>query len=143
MNITVAVIESGVEVLTLTPITDSAGIRWGGRPDAELEATLKISAAYAARLLPGLVAATPPRSFIVHNVNFPYPGRPDAPIRRTVPARMVITKLFGPAQDDGTHRFVFRLGDDVSPAEPLTDHAALAQGCISHSILDYTRLGQP
>lgn len=115
----------------------------GGRPDAELEATLKISAAYAARLLPDLVAATPPRSFVVHNVNFPYPGRPDAPIRRTVPARMVITKLFGPAQDDGTHRFVFRLGDDVSPAEPLTDHAALAQGCISHSILDYTRLGQP
>jgi len=106
-----------------------------------LRATLKTSAAGAARLLPGLIAATPAGSFIVHNVNFPYPSRADAPVRRTVPARMVITGLFGPAQDDGTHRFVFKLGDDVSPAEPLTDHAALAQGCVSHTILDYTRLG--
>jgi 5'-nucleotidase len=64
-------------------------------------------------------------------------------VRRTVPARMIITGLFGPAQDDGTHRFIFKFGDDVSPAEPLTDHAALAQGCISHTILDYTRLGRP
>jgi 5'-nucleotidase len=115
----------------------------GGQPDAELRATLKISAAHAARLLPGFAAATPPRSFVVHNVNFPYPCRADAPVRRTVPARMIIPGLFGPAQDDGTHRFVFSFGEDVSPPEPLTDHAALAQGCISHTILNYTRLGQP
>lgn len=118
-------------------------LKEGGKPDPELAATLKISAAHAARLLPQLVSATPPKSFIVHNVNFPFPGNPGAPVRRTVPARMIITGLFGPAQDDGTHRFVFKLGDDVSRAEPLTDHAALAQGCISHTILDYTRLGQP
>lgn len=115
----------------------------GGAPDATLSATLKVSAVHAARLVPEFVAATPLKSFTVHNVNFPFPCRPDSPLRRTVPARMVIPGLFSPAQDDGTHRFVFHLGQDLSPAEPLTDRAALAQGFISHTILDYTRLGQP
>ena len=114
----------------------------GGAPDAELSVTLKTSAAHAGRLVSTLVAATPPQGFIVHNVNFPYPCRPDSPLRRTVPARMVIPGLFSPAADDGTHRFVFHLGQDLSPAEPLTDRAALAQGCISHTILDYTKLGE-
>ena len=113
----------------------------GGQPDDELRATLKISARHAGRLVQGLVAGTAPRSFIVHNVNFPCAVRPESEIRRTVPARMVIPGLFSPAQDDGTHRFVFRLGQDCSPAEPLTDHAALARGFISHTVLDYTRLG--
>jgi 5'-nucleotidase len=113
----------------------------GGTPDAELSATLKTSAVHAARLAAEFVAATPAQCFTVHNVNFPFPCRPDSSLRRTVPARMVIPGLFSPAQDDGTHRFVFHLGQDLSPAEPLTDRAALAQGFISHTILDYTRLG--
>jgi 5'-nucleotidase len=110
-------------------------------PDAKLIATLKTSAVHAARLVTELVATTPPQGFIVHNVNFPFPCRPDSSLRRTVPARMVIPGLFSPAQDDGTHRFVFSHGQDLSPAEPLTDRAALAQGFISHTVLDYTRLG--
>ena len=113
----------------------------GGRPDDRLRAMLQISAARAAQLVPELVAATPPHGFVVHNVNFPFFGAPDAPVRRTVPARVVVGGLFGPAADDGTHRFVFKLGEDVSPASPLTDRAALAAGHISHTVLDYTRLG--
>ena len=113
----------------------------GGQPDGDLRATLKISARHAGRLVQELVTATPPQSFVVHNVNFPSAVRPDSAVRRTVPARMVIPGLFSPAQDDGTHRFVFHLGQDCSPPEPLTDRAALAQGFISHSVLDYTRLG--
>jgi 5'-nucleotidase len=113
----------------------------GGQPDDELRATLKISAVHAARLVSDLVAATPPERFLLHNINFPYPCRPDTARRRTVPARMIVPGLFSPAQDDGTHRFVFNLGLDRSPPEPLTDRAALAHGFISHSVLDYTRLG--
>ena len=115
----------------------------GGQPDDNLRAVLKISARHAGRLVDELVAGTPQRSFIVHNINFPYPCRDESGIRRTVPARVVIPGLFSPAQDDGTHRFVFHLGKDCSPAEALTDHAALAHGFISHTILDYTRLGRP
>jgi len=113
----------------------------GSTPDAELLDTLKVSAAHAGRLVPELAAATPPGSFTVHNINFPYPCRPDSQLRRTVPSRMIIPGLFGPAQDDGTHRFIFHLGEDLSPAEPLTDKAALTHGFISHTILDYRRLG--
>ena len=42
---------------------------------------------------------------------------------------------------DGTHRLIFRLGEDVSPSGLRTDRAALAAGCISHTVLDYTCLG--
>lgn len=112
------------------------------RPDAELLVTLRHSAAHAARLAPGVVAATPPRTFVVHNLNFPLPCRADTEVRRTVPAQVVVPGLFSPANDDGTHRLIFRLGEDLSPASPLTDRTALAAGHISHSILDYTRLGR-
>ena len=114
----------------------------GDVPDAPLHAILKISAQHAARLVPSLLAATEPRNFIVHNINFPLPCRADSELRRTVPARVVVPGLFTPAADDGTHRLVFRLGDDLSPAEPLTDRTALATGFISHTILDYKKLGQ-
>ncbi len=114
----------------------------GDVPDSALHAILKISAAHAARLTPQLAAATPARSFIVHNVNFPLPSRPETAVVRTVPARVVVPGLFSPADDDGTHRLIFRLGDDLSPPEPLTDRAALAKGLISHTVLDYKQLGQ-
>lgn len=114
----------------------------GDVPDRELLAVLRTSARHAARLAPDLTTATQPRSFIVHNVNFPLPCRPDTIIRRTVPARVVVPGLFTPANDDGTHRLIFRLGDDLSPPDLLTDRAALAAGCISHSVLDYRQLGQ-
>jgi 5'-nucleotidase len=113
----------------------------GGEPDAELRATLKHSAAHAARLAGELLPRTPPRGFTVHNVNFPYPCRPETAMKRTVPARFFVPGLFSPADDDGTHRLIWAVGEDVSPREPLTDIACVAAGCISHTILDYTKLG--
>jgi 5'-nucleotidase len=113
----------------------------GGRPDPALAETLRHSADHTARLLPTLFSGTAPRSFIVHNLNFPFPCTPASELRRTVPARVIVPRLFSPASDDGTHRMIFRFGDDLSPEQPLTDRAALAEGFISHGILDYTRLG--
>lgn len=113
----------------------------GHRVDDELRRTLGVASARAARLVPELVASTPSRGFIVHNVNFPWPCASDAPLRRTVPARVIVPGLFGPAADDGTHRFVFKLGDDISAPEPLTDRAAIESGIVSHTVLDYTALG--
>jgi len=78
----------------------------------------------------------------VHNVNFPLPCHADTPLRRTVPARVIVPKLFSPAADDGTHRLIWNIGDDLSPAGLVTDRTALAAGCISHTVLDYTKLGQ-
>jgi 5'-nucleotidase len=113
----------------------------GNVPDAELHAILKISAQHAARMAPELAAATLPRSFVVHNVNFPLPCHAHSEVKRTVPARVVVPGLFSPAADDGTHRLIFRLGEDLSPPDLLTDRAALAAGDISHSVLDYKKIG--
>jgi len=110
-------------------------------PAAPVLASLRAAAAHAVRLVPGLLAATAPRSFTVHSLNFPFPCRADAALRRTVPARIIMGGLFSPAADDGTHRFVFQSGTDVSPAGPPTDRAALDAGEISHTVLDYTKLG--
>ncbi len=110
-------------------------------PDAVLHETLRVSARHAARMAPQLAAATAKCSFVVHNVNFPLGCRTDTEVHHTIPARVVVPRLFSPAADDGTHRLVFRHGEDLSPAEPLTDRAALAAGWISHSVLDYTRIG--
>jgi len=53
----------------------------------------------------------------------------------------MIPGLFSPRADDGTHRLVFSLGEDMSPEGPLTDRAALDAGFISHTILDFSKLG--
>jgi 5'-nucleotidase len=114
----------------------------GDKPGPDLHAILKISAQHAARLAAELTAATKPRSFIVHNVNFPLPCHADTTVRRTVPAQVIVPKLFSPANDDGTHRLIWNIGEDLSPAHLITDRTALSTGCISHSVLDYTKLGQ-
>lgn len=113
----------------------------GGTPDPSLLTTLRVSSARAASILPDLLQETKPRSFVVHNLNFPYPCAHDTRIRRTIPARVVIPGLFGPAADDGTHRFAFKLGEDISSPGMETDRAALLAGEISHTVLDYTKLG--
>lgn len=126
----------------LTPEAFDRFKHHGGSADADLLASLRASARHAAKFVPELVRRTPPRAFLVHNINFPYPCSPDAAMRPTVPAQVIVPGLFSPAADDGTHRFVFKLGDDVSPPSPLTDRAALALGAISHTVLDYGQLGR-
>lgn len=113
----------------------------GGEPDPDLKATLRHSAAYAARVIPAFIASTAPKSFIVHNLNFPYPCAPDTLMERTVPARVIIPGLFGPAADDGTHRFIFNAGEDISPEGMVTDRDAIQAGRVSHTVLDYSKLG--
>ena len=113
----------------------------GQHLDPDVRLTLEAVAVRAAQLTAELITATPARAFIVHNINFPYPCGPDTPVRRTVPARVIVPGLFGPAADDGSHRFIFKLGDDISPPEPLTDRYAIEHGLISHTVLDYSRLG--
>ena len=113
----------------------------GCQPDAALLEILRSSARHAARLAPALAAETPARSFIVHNLNFPYPCTDKAQVRRTIPARVMLPGLFSPQTPDGAHQLVFKLGEDTSPESPLTDRAALEAGYISHTVLDFSKLG--
>jgi 5'-nucleotidase len=113
----------------------------GGIPDEPMLRTLRASAAHAARMTGELAKPGAESAFVVHNINFPLPCAERCEVARTVPARVKVPGLFSPAADDGTHRFVFQLGVDVSPEEPLTDRACLASGRISHTVLDYRTLG--
>jgi len=113
----------------------------GGHPDAALLSTLKASAAHAARLAGELLPQTPPRSFTIHNVNFPFPCTADTPLQRTVPAQFFVPGLFSPADDDGTHRLIWKAGEDVSPTEQLSDLRCVEGGSISHTVVDYRKLG--
>ena len=113
----------------------------GGVPEGELLATLKISAARTATLAGELLAKTPPRSFTVHNLNFPHPCRPDTELKRTVPAHFCVPGLFTAADDEGRHKLVWTQGQDVSPPELLTDLKCVEAGYISHTVLDYRKLG--
>ncbi len=113
----------------------------GGSPDGELLATLKTSATHAARIAGEVLPVTPANSFTVHNINCPYPCRADTPTHRTVPAQVQVPGLFSPAADDGSHRLLWGHIRDVSPETPLTDIKCLGQGAISHTVLDYRRLG--
>jgi 5'-nucleotidase len=113
----------------------------GGRPDPGLLDVLRSSSAHAARLAPALAAQTPVGSFIVHNVNFPHPCSSETQVRRAVPARILTPSLFSPRAKDGTHHFVYKTWDDNSPDASLTDRAALDAGFISHSVLDFSKLG--
>lgn len=123
---------------------DFSGIKHAGAAlTGALKATVETSAAIAAARVAAWVEDTPRGGFIVHNLNFPFPCRPEAPLRRTTPCKVIVPTLFGPAADDGTHRFVFRLGRDVSPPGEVTDRLALAAGEISHTVLDYRSLGHP
>lgn len=113
----------------------------GGVPEGELLTTLKFSAARAAKLSGELLAKTPPRSFTVHNLNFPHPCRPDTELKRTVPAHFFVPGLFTAADEEGRHKLVWTQGEDVSPPELLTDLKCIEAGYISHTVLDYKKLG--
>lgn len=111
-------------------------------PDPEMVGSVRQAAAHAAALAPKLLAETPPRGFLVQNVNFPYVCRADSPLCRTIPSRVLVPNLFTPANENGTYRFQYsERREDLSPEGALTDTAALEKGCISHTTLDYTALG--
>jgi 5'-nucleotidase len=114
----------------------------GARPSPELHASLKVSAVHSARLAGELLPATPPRSFTVHNVNFPFPCRPDTPVKKAIPARLLAPGLYSPADAHGDHRLVWHIGEDLSPPGELNDVACLHAGWISHTVLDYRSLGR-
>jgi 5'-nucleotidase len=113
----------------------------GGVPEGELLATLRASAAHAARLAGELLPRTAPHSFTIHNLNFPYPCRPDSLLQQTVPAHYCVPGLFSAADDQGRHQLIWTEGQDQSPADLATDLKCLEAGGISYTLLDYRKLG--
>jgi len=80
------------------------------------------------------------RQGVVHNINFPIGTTAGTEVRRTVPVNMKMAGLFEKKEEE----FVFRYRPGVMPDDyPGTDIHALEEGAISHSYIDFTRLGVP
>lgn len=113
--------------------------------DADLQEVIAQSSRHAARLSASLVANAPRRSFVVHNLNFPLPCPETVEVVRTVPQPSLTRGLFSKPDPSGTHRFEFQLGQELDTGHlpHPTDRAVLRSGRISHTVLDYSRLGHP
>jgi 5'-nucleotidase len=101
--------------------------------------SLRCAGARAADFLRQALAEAPATSPRVHNINFPAITTPVTPVARTRPGRVRLGALF---TRESPRHFRFHHHD---PHEAEThadaDHAALARGCISHTVLDYGVLG--
>jgi len=113
----------------------------GEKPSEELIGSIKEAADHTARLAGELLPHAPRNSFTIHNVNFPYPCLPDSKVKLTVPATMLMPGFFSKADANGMHSLQWTQANDISPEEPLTDVRCVAQKYISHTILDYRKLG--
>jgi 5'-nucleotidase len=102
-----------------------------------LEPHLRAACAHAAGFAMSLVG-TRPDGLTVHNLNYPSDTTSRTPVERTVPAHLRFGTLF--AKD--THGYTFRWNDgDELSGRSDTDVAAIERGSISHTIVDFTRLG--
>jgi 5'-nucleotidase len=103
------------------------------------------SAAHAARIAPCLIRPgdAAEQSFVVHNINFPYPCTPasqrcaatvpaQSPASRGSSARRPTTAPTASSSSSAT---------TPRPRAPMTDRAALDAGYISHTVLDFSKLG--
>lgn len=100
--------------------------------------SLLCAAEHATRITEKTLAQRLPTPTVV-NVNFPIGTTPETICLPTVPAPMRMTGLFD-TDGPGTYRFRYRPSTEVED-HPGTDLHALAQGAISISEIDASRLG--
>ncbi|MEO0508818.1 MAG: 5'/3'-nucleotidase SurE [Verrucomicrobiota bacterium] len=83
----------------------------------------------------------PPKSGCVININFPSQTTADSELLETFPAKIELGSLFT-ATSPGKYRFTYHDGITIQD-EVGSDRAALDAGCISQSLLDFSRIGRP
>lgn len=83
--------------------------------------------------------ASPPPAGTVLNVNFPPETTETTAVLETRPAKVELGSLF---EESSPGRYRFRFHEGLSlHTEPDTDRTALDAGCISRSILDFSKVG--
>ena len=86
------------------------------------------------------VAGEPTQRPVVHNVNFPYTVTPETPTERTVLSHMRLGSCFN-AEGEDQYRFGFPSGREPVHVPEDADVNCLRRGNVSHSVLDFGRLG--
>jgi len=77
---------------------------------------------------------------VVHNINFPLGTTDSTPVDHTLPLAIQMASLFDKV-DDSTYAFRFRQGE-LQNDPGGSDVHTLEKGRISHSILDFARIGR-
>ena len=128
---------------------DEASSRNGHLPE-EFQKVLHANARHAADLIKRILQGEddprssdpqiPTRDAIVHNLN--YPSKPLQPYETilTVPAPLREMPFFR-EEHENAYRFHFCHGE-VMPSDQKTDRQAIAEGAVSHSILNFSALGR-
>lgn len=110
-----------------------------GQTSGNFFLSLKNAAQSASLISKKTVDAPPPVGTVV-NINFPPETTETTTIVETRPAKVELGSLFEEIRP-GKFRFSFNPGT-VIHADPDTDRAALDDGHISRSILDFSKVGQ-
>lgn len=110
-----------------------------GQASETFNASLKAAAAHAAKMAIESIDSSEKHLGSVINVNFPEKTETNTNIVETYPARLQLGSLFAETSP-GKYAFSYSEGVVVDP-HPDTDRAALERGCISRSLLDFSRIG--
>ena len=92
------------------------------------------AASFASKIL-----ADDEKPHVVHNLNYPVDISPETPVRETIPAALNPMGLFEMGAD-GICRFRYQSGEVLPSALPC-DRDCIEDGEISHTLLDFNRIG--
>jgi 5'-nucleotidase len=111
-----------------------------GKVGGTVEESLRAAATHAAEFVRKRLAQVhQDPAPTVHNINFPTTTTAVTPVVQTRPANLKLGALFA-RESPACFKFHYRHEITPDPA-PDADATVVANGCISHSILDYSFLG--
>ena len=110
-----------------------------GQTEGALADSLSAAAEHARRIALETLKQPPAKGTVV-NINFPASTNTDSPTEQTVPAKVHLGSLYAQSSPG---KYSFRYSDGITfEPDPQSDREALERGSISHSILDFARIGQ-
>jgi len=110
-----------------------------GATGGAFRASLEHAASHA-RAIARHTLAHPPGKGGVVNVNFPPETTAATAVEETFPARIQLGSLYAETSP-GKYRFRYSDGSLLDD-NPRSDRAALERGCISRSLLDFSKIGR-
>jgi 5'-nucleotidase len=111
----------------------------GHTSEGEFSNSIYHACQHAAKLALKTVQS-PPKPGTVRNVNFPVNTTDSTATEQTFPAKIKLGSLFSETSP-GTYKFRFAAGTE-DKSQMNSDRAALERGNISHSLLDFSKIGQ-
>lgn len=111
-----------------------------GATEGDFAESLGAAATHASRIAREVLDAADRYRGKVVNINFPSVTQADTAVVDTFPAKLKLGSLFG---ETSPGKYAFRYSEGtVAESHPQSDRIALQRGEISHSLLDFSRIGR-